>query len=149
MSENSFARDASCIIRMYNQEPPDKASEIECPFTQLELVRQAEENNFTTFNSTPKKSLPSLIFAAACFSYMDHYAKNQNTISLQKLAFDFNSPGVAFKLPESAVGDYLKEASDMINTISIEDYVGNLQLHVNEDPKKLYWEALNIYYANN
>ncbi|SHI78908.1 DUF4007 family protein [Desulfofundulus thermosubterraneus] len=147
ISENSFERDASCIIRMYADVPLEKESEIECPFTQLGIIRKAEEKNSVCFDTTEKQNLPPLIFAAACFSYIDSYVSaKQRTISLHRLTYDFNSPGVVFKVPESAVGSYLYTAARELNGISLIETTGSLQLYFDGEPRALYWDALQKYY---
>jgi len=147
MSLNTFRRDASCIIRMY-EDMEEKDSEIECPFTQLGLMHRAGEKYHVSFNTAPKPNLPPLIFAAACFSYVASYlSSRQKTISLQRLAFGINSPGVVFKLPETAVGHYLSEANKDLKGFSLVNVLGSLQLHFNESPEELYFEALNKYYS--
>ena len=53
---------------------------------------------------TAQQSHP--IFAAACFSYADSYiGLDRVMISLHQLAYGMNSPGVAFKVSESDVGN--------------------------------------------
>lgn len=148
ISEKSFERDASCIIRMYADVPLEKESEIECPFTQLGIIRRAEEKNLFSFDQQEKQNLPPLIFAAACFSYIDSYAPaQQRTMSLYRLTYDFNSPGVVFKVPESAVGSYLYKAAKDLKDFSLVDAMGGLQLHFNKEPHELYWDALQKYYG--
>ncbi|MBO8161878.1 MAG: DUF4007 family protein [Thermosipho sp. (in: Bacteria)] len=145
-SAKTYQRDASCIIRMYVDEE-DKDSEIECPFTQLGLMYRTGEKNKVSFNTAAKLNLPPLIFAAACFSYAAHYLSHgQKNISLQRLVFGINSPGVAFKLPETAVGYYLSEASKSLDGFSLVNVLGNMQLHFNEHPEELYIKALNKFY---
>ncbi len=148
ISRKSIEKDASCIIRMYAEEPLVKESEIDCPFSQLGLIHKVEENNELSFSNTEKTTLPPLIFAAASFSYMHSYVPSkQRTISLQRLAYDFNSPGVAFKVPESAVGSYLHSALRSLDSASLQDNIGAFQLHLENDPKELYWQALGKYYG--
>ncbi len=147
VSEKSFERDASCIIRMYC-DTADKVTEIDCPFTKLGIVRKADDQNYVSFNIAEKTMIPPLIFAAACFSYLDNYVfSGQKTISLNRLTYDFNSPGVVFKLPESIVGNYLSQALDELNIdgVTITDSLGS-QLHFTGEPEDLYWLALNKYY---
>lgn len=146
LSLNSYERDASCIIRMYAEET-DKETEIDCPFTQLGLLNRTEEHNFVEFNMSEKPSLPPLIFAAACFSFLSTYAPGQRTISLQRLAYDFNSPGVAFKISETAVGSFLYNIDQLLSGVSLVDNLGALQLHLEKEPDILYWEALKKYYT--
>ncbi len=147
ISDKTFGRDASCIIRMYVEDLSAKTSEIYCPFNQLELIRQAEQKSTFTFENNYKYSLPPLIFAAACFSYIAHYVPpGQNTISIHRLTYDFNSPGVVFKLPESATGDYLLDASRILPDISLVDQIGSNQLNFEGEPEQLYWKALEKFY---
>ena len=147
LSSKSFEKDASCIIRMYTENTRYQENEIECPFQQLGLIRIAEEKNKVYFNTAEKQSLPDLIFAAACFSYIQHYASaNQKTISLERLTYDFNSPGIIYKLTESAVGKHLHAAAKQLPSIELVDSLGSVQLHFSGDPVDLFWETLRTYY---
>jgi len=147
VSEKSFERDASCIIRMYC-DSADKVTEIDCPFTQLGLMRRTDDQNYISFNTAEKTTLPPLIFAGACFSYIANYVSSgQKTISLNRLTYDFNSPGVVFKLPESTVGNYLSQVLNELNIdgVMITESL-NSQLHFTGEAEDLYWRLLNAYY---
>lgn len=148
LSPVTFERDASCLIRMYADD--GTVGDIDCPFTQLGLLHKAAETNFFTFNTGEKPSLPPLIFAAACFSYLQHYAgEGVRTITLQRLSYDFNSPGVVCKVSESVAGSLLEEAAEILPAISLEHIAGNVQLHLrdkNLTPQELFWIALEEYY---
>ncbi len=148
LSEKTFERDASCIIRMYAEAIDENSSEIECPFNQLGLLRRTDEAHWVYFDINDKSSLPSLILAAACFSFMNAYLPpGQRTISLQRLSYDFNSPGIAFKLPESSIGDKLLSASRLMDKFSLVNVMGSVQLHLEEDPQTLYELAIKKYYG--
>lgn len=148
LSDNTFERDASCLIRMYAKESPDNDSEIHCPFTQLGLIHRAEEKNEFSFDNSFKVSLPPMIFAAACFSYIKGYADTgQKQISLYRLTYDLNSPGIAFRVPESAVGTYLNEASENLEGLQVVDSQGTIQLHWEGEVDDLYWQAIRKYYG--
>lgn len=147
LSKNSFERDASCIIRMYTETSFGKDTEIDCPFTQLGLIKKAEADHLVYFDNSEKRNLPSLIFAAACFSYIDKFIPSgQKTVNIQRLSYDFNSPGVVFKVTESFVGSYLDQASKMLKGYSLINVMGNTQLSFEEEPKDLYKKALELYY---
>lgn len=147
LAEGTFEKDASCILRMYADGSGNLESEIDCPFTQLEIIRRAEEKNQFCFDNRDKPSLPPLIYAAACFSYMHHYASStQKAISLNRLTFDFNSPGVVFKLSETASGEKLRLASKRMSGFSIVEQTGGTQIHLNSDANVLFSNALDIYY---
>lgn len=147
ISDKTFGKDASCIIRMYVEDTSDRDSEIDCPFNQLGLIRHAEHRSTFTFEYNHKYSLPALIFAAACFSYIANYVPpSQKTISIHRLTYDFNSPGVVFKVPESVTGSYLLDAANFLPGISLVDQIGSTQLNFEGEPKQLYWKALEKYY---
>jgi hypothetical protein len=147
LAEGTFEKDASCILRMYADGSNKMESEIGCPFTQLEIINRAEEKSQFCFDNSHKASLPPLIYAAACFSYIANYASSsQKAISLNRLAFDFNSPGVAFKISETASGENLRQASEILPGFSIVEQTGGTQIHVSNDPMDLFWAALDTYY---
>ncbi len=147
ISEKTFEKDASCLIRMYSEETSRRDSEIECPFRELGLLRRTGEKNEVLFNNSEKPSLPPLIFAAACFSYMDNYvSERQRTIPLRQLTYGNNSPGVVFRIPETSVGSYLYAVLDVLPGVSLQDIMGSFQLHLNNKPGDLYWMALKKYY---
>ncbi len=147
ISPQTYQRDASCIIRMYLS-PEEKDYEIESQFCQLGLMYSSIERNQVSFNTGPKLTLPAAIFAAACFSYIMFYVpEGQKAISLQRLVFGTNSPGVAFKLPETEAGRYLSEASEEIGGFSLVESMGNVQVHLSEEPKHLYVKALDKFYS--
>lgn len=147
LSDNTYERDASCIMRMYTEDRGEKNSEIDCPFTQLGILLPTEDVGLIRFDNTEKLSLPPLIFAAACFSYIQHYVQSgQKTFNLQRLTFDVNSPGIAFKVPESAVGNYLNKAVESLDGFALQDTMGSIQVRLENDAEELYWQALEKYY---
>ena len=147
LSDNSFARDASCIIRMYARVRPTRESEIQCPFTEMGIMRPTEDPNSVRFDTSTKHDLPPLIFAASCFSFIAHYVPpGPKTVSIHRLTHDANSPGVVFKLTESAVGAYLHEAEEKMEGFALIDILGGMQLHLNEHPLALHESALEKYY---
>lgn len=147
LSDNTYEKDASCLIRMYTEVRGDKNNEIDCPFTQLGIMLPTEDPGLLRFDNTEKHSLPSLIFAAACFSYVHNYVQSgQKTFNLQRLAFDVNSPGIAFKIPQSAVGNYLSQAASLLDGFDLQDTMGVIQLRLDNGAEELYWQALEKYY---
>jgi hypothetical protein len=146
LSDKTFMNDASCLMRMYTDR--GRESEIDCPFDQLGLIYTTEERNRASFNYNAKPSLPALIFAAACFSYIhEYYSQKQKSISLEHLTFGFNSPGVAFKISETQAGSYLEEASALLGGFSLANRLGEMQLFLSKEPINLHGDALKMYYA--
>jgi len=146
MSEGSFEKDASCIIRMYASNDVSSSSEIDCPFTQLGIIRPAEESNTFRFDMSNKQSLPSLIFAAACFSYANYSQAGQRTISLRKLVYEINSPGVVFKVSETEAGRLLDDAVRKMKNVDFVELMGSHQLQFEDSPDNLFSVALDRYY---
>jgi len=146
LSEGSFDKDSSCIIRMYSDQKNVISSGTDCPFSQLGLVREAEEPNTFRFVTTEKQTLPSLIFAAACFSYAEHTQTTQKTLSLHKIIYEYNSPGVAFKVSETEGGRLLDEAVGKLNGVDFIESMGNRQVHFNNRPIDLFWQSLDRYF---
>lgn len=146
LSENSFEKDASCIIRMYGKSSVQTSSELDCPFSQIDIIRPAEELGTFRFDIAEKQTLPSLIFVASCFSYADQTQPTQRTLSLHKVVYEFNSPGVAFKISETEAGRHLNNAAVALRGVEFVESMGNRQLQFDKTPDQLYWQALECYY---
>jgi hypothetical protein len=145
-SEDSFAKDASCIIRMYSDNFADHDMGTDCPFNQVELIRPIEERNNFRFIIGEKNTLPSLIFIAACFSYAKLTQPKQRTLSFHKILYEFNSPGIVFKITETEAGQMLDEATKRIPDVEFVESMGNRQLQFDDDPGKLFLKILSQYY---
>ena len=68
-SPSSIEKDASCFIRMYGLSKQKNTEEIECPFTQLNILLPGNKKQDVLFNIDEKLSLPDKIFLAACLNY--------------------------------------------------------------------------------
>lgn len=145
-SSSSIAKDSSCFIRMYSPPGRQISAEIECPFTHLGLLISGDEKQAFRFNVNDKPSLPDLIFLSACLDYARHVQTSLRTLSLNRIMYDFNSPGVVFKLSETEVGQRLERAVLNFKGIDFVESFGNRQLAFKEDPDMLYWKALSLYY---
>jgi len=145
-SNSSVLKDISCFIRMYSSSEKKISDEIECPFTHLGLVYADTDKDTYYFNVGSKANLPDEILLAICLDYAHQTQPNQRTISLSRLAYGFNAPGIAFKLTETDIGNRLENITSGLNEISLVELFGNRQLQFNDDPKTLYWQFLKKYY---
>lgn len=147
-SDSSFEKDASCFVRMYG--PPSKniSDEIECPFTQLGFLSLRDKKGAYHFNMEEKPNLPDLILLAACFDYADKFHPTSNALSLNAIAYGFNSPGVVFRLSETDIGHRLENACLHFDEISFAETYGNRQLLLEAPSTELRETALEKYYAN-
>jgi len=146
ISINSFEKDASCLIRMYARPSSDTSFDIECPFGQIGLLNSGAEPKTFRFNIATKQTLPSLIFLAASFSYVYQNQPSQRSLSLHKIVYDFNSPGVVFKISETEAGRLLDNAVSKIEGVVFVESMGNQQLQFDEEPDRLFWACLKQYY---
>jgi hypothetical protein len=147
-SDSSILKDASCFIRMYASPERQVSDEIECPFTDLGLLIPDDEKQAFRFNMSDKSRLPEEIFWAACFDYSHITQSASKTLSLNKTTYEFNSPGVVFKLSETDIGYRLERASRKFGEkVLFDEQYGNRQLFFESDAKSLYWQALHQYYG--
>lgn len=145
----SLEKDASCFIRMYGSSQSKNADEIECPFTQLGLLLPGNSRQTFCFNTGEKLTLPELIYLASCFDFAAQTQPALKTLSLHKLVYGFNSPGVLFRISESESGRRLEEGLKNISGIDFVESFGNRQLQFEDDPALLANNLLQRYYAAN
>lgn len=147
-SDSSVEKDSSCFIRMYAPASGKRASEdIECPFADLGLLIP-DEKGFR-FNMSDKNTLPDLIFLAACCDYTSK-AQSSKVVSLNKLTYEFNAPGVVFKLSETDVGNRLEQSAHLFrDDLRFVEQFGMRQLSFENDPQDLYRRVLDHYYSGN
>lgn len=146
ISPSSYAKDASCILRMYT--PNDGSqSEISSPFEQLELILTGQEPRTYFFNLADKHTLPPLIFLACCFDYADFILPhNLRSLSLSRITYDPASPGVAFKLSETHCGEKIDYAAKEIKGVTFVESNGIRQLQYELSAGELFLECLYQYY---
>lgn len=117
ISENTIARDIDCLIRTYVPSDPDKRLSreelLDCPLTELGLLRRSGEGEAFSFHRDTRASLPASVFAFAVMSFWNSVAKNSNTLRFDQIAFAAGSPGQIFKLSENAVVDRLHEFGNL------------------------------------
>lgn len=148
-SPASIEKDASCFTRMYGSSQSKDSDEIECPFTQLNLLLPGDGRQTFRFNQAEKVTLPDSIFLAACFDFAAKTQPELKTISLHKLVYGFNSPGVLFKVSESEAGRRLEEGvKDLPEIVFVESF-GNRQLQFESKPDLIANQFLRRYYIDN
>ncbi len=111
--------------------------------------RIGNEDREFTFNNDDKPTLPDAIFLAACFDYAAHTQPTLQTLSLPKIVYGFNSPGVVFRVTESEAGHRLEKSADQIKGVEFTDSYGNRQLQFNQSPDRIRDSILEQYYRNN
>ena len=148
--ESSLKKDVTCILRMYVEQGTAKTgvSEdgLDCPFTNLGIIHTAGDSRHYTFRVGSKGNLPAEIVVSACLEYASWVGREQRTISISRLIYDIGSPGMAFKLSESAVCDAIEQVARRSNSIALSESAGLIQFSFTEQPKVLAEDILDKYY---
>lgn len=147
--ESSVMKDVACILRMYTDNYSNKSIEedsIDSPFTELGLIHNYGDSRHYVFNTGPKHSLPASIIVAACLDYVDTIQESAKTIAISRLAYDDGSPGLCFRLSESALADAVESIARHDDKIFLTDTAGLIQMSFQGEPKVLSKKLLAGYY---
>lgn len=151
LSDSSMEKDVSCLLRMYVEQHQKKQvteETLDCPFVELGLIQSAGESRRFAFRLGPKPNLPSAVIVATALEYVAAIDLKQRTVSISSLTYSGGSPGLAFKLTESAICHAVEEVHDTFGEISLADSAGLVQMSFHEDPVKLSLKILNHYYTH-
>ncbi|MBD2255311.1 DUF4007 family protein [Nostoc parmelioides] len=152
IAESSLKKDVSCILRMYVEQATTKVGiteeSLDCPFTQLGIIHTAADSRHFTFRVGYKGNLPAEILVAACLEYASFVGREQRTISISRLVYDIGSPGMIFKLSESAVCDAIEQVARWSTSISLSDSSGLIQFSFTSKPEALAKDILDKYYKH-
>lgn len=137
-SRNSLKRDLDVFVRTYVASRPDGRRSLEdtfdCPLVELGLIRRLEGELYR-FDRGPKPSLPVEVFAYALVKYWNQRAREQETLSFERLLYGPSSPGGAFRLSESALA-VLLESLPAWTSLDY-DETGGLRLLLRRDEGEL------------
>ena len=148
IADSSVKKDISCLLRMYvEQSSRESISEdsIDCPFAELGIIQPAGDSQRYVFRVGAKANLPAEVVVAACLEFASSVGE-QKTISISRLTFDPGSPGLAFKLSESAVCEAIEQVERWSNGIRISDSAGLIQFSFSREPLVLAEDILDKYY---
>ncbi len=149
VADNSLKKDLTCILRMYvtqrNKKGPIEDS-IDCPFSELGLIYLREDSRKFTFRIGHKPNLPSEIIVGACLEYVSISSPRATTISISRLLYDIGSPGMVFKLTESALCEAIERVAENNSLIFLSDSSGLIQFSFKEEPQTLSNTIIGQYY---
>lgn len=147
---SSLEKDVTCLLRMYVEQPQKKMvteETLDCPFVELGLLQRAGDAQHFTFRIGAKANLPSVVIVAAALEFVANLEEGQRTVSLASLTYGAGSPGLAFKLTESAIGQAIEDVSHQLDgRVSLADTAGLIQMSFQEDPQRLAQRILKHYY---
>lgn len=114
-SRDTLKRDVDCFIRSYvssrNARGDMIEDSLECPLSELGLIRPAPGGRAYEYSTGEKSSLPDSVFAFAVAEFVDS-CKGGAATSLDSLTYDIGSPGRVFRLGENAVSERLSRIED-------------------------------------
>ncbi len=148
-ADSSLKKDITCILRMYAEQDaktgPNEDT-LDCPFTELGILATVGDSKHYTFRVGAKTNLPAQIIVSACLEFASWVGREQKTISISRLTFDTGSPGMAFKLNESAISEAIGQVCAGWDAIRLSDTAGLIQLSYTQDPAVLAEAILDRYY---
>ena len=133
VASDTVERDLDCLLRTYVPSDPDKRLSREellnCPLTELGLIRRAGDRDSFAFVRGPHESLPPSVFLFALLSFWNKTAPQSDSLRFDQIAFATASPGTVFKLSENAVIDRLhRVSSDTNGAVRFDETSGLRQL---------------------
>jgi Protein of unknown function (DUF4007) len=149
VADSSLRKDITCILRMYVQQEGKAGFNedlVDCPFTELRLLYTSGESKQYEFQIGPKDNLPAEVIVYSCLDFASKISTGQRTITLSRLAFDSGSPGLVFKLSESAIAEAIERVATSSSNLFLSDTAGLIQLSYDGDPTTLAIEILDLYY---
>jgi len=147
--DSSLIKDINCLIRMYvNNASSSKLKEdtIDSPFTELMLLENDGDSRHVSFILGKKHTLPDEIIVHACLDYVASIKETAATISVSRLLYEVNSPGLIFKLSEASLCEAIENVSRSYDSISLSESGGLVQFNFGDNPKKKADKLLKDYY---
>lgn len=149
----SLRKDLACLLRMYGAHSgkakagPTEDS-LDCPFAELGLIR-SEEKGYR-FGTGLKVNLPPEIVVAACLEFVAdsrvEEVEGGETVSLSRLLYEMNSPGLVLKLSESTLSEAIERVTHKRAEIRLSESAGLLQMSFVGSPAQLSTDILDRYY---
>jgi Protein of unknown function (DUF4007) len=149
VADSSVRKDISCLLRMYGSQPfKVSASEesLDCPFAELGLISFAGNSRSYTFRVGSKPTLPAEIVVYACLAYASESTSGVQNFPVGKLLYDPGSPGLVFRLTESALYEAIEAIGDA-ETLGMTDVAGKLEFFFKGEPLQMAEDILNRYYG--
>ena len=104
ISAATIKRDVECFVRCYVPKAGRQGYDdsMEAVLAELGLIRAVGRRGFS-FRRGPKPTLPDGVFLYALEEFWNQYAPDQNTMAVERIAFEPGSPGRIFKLDERSL----------------------------------------------
>ncbi len=148
--DNSLDKDVRCVLRMYGSVTQGRdllEDSVDSPFAELALIRPVPgETKQWSVNAGPKRDLPDDIVAYTCLDYARGADSGASVLGVSGLVQNPGSPGRAFALTETALGDALERYAERHQVIELTHAAGNRQLVLPAAQKEIRESILSFYY---
>lgn len=150
ITPNTLLRDVDTVIRTYVHASNLKGAVYEdsfsCPLTELNIILEIESGKAFKIVRGEQPSLPNEIFLYGLVEYWDKHWSSLNSLSLEKIAYEPESPGKVFKLDGESIAVRLEQIAN-IGTVpfTFEEKNGLKQVYRHSVIDKD--ELLDNYYA--
>lgn len=149
--DNSLDKDVRCLLRMYGSVTRGRdllEDSVDSPFAELGLIRSLPGGTREwSFNIGPKRELPDAIVAYSCLDYATLAGMGAKVLGVAGLARSGGSPGRAFGLNETSLGDALARYAEESAVIRLTHAAGNRQLVVPSAPEEIGEAILQSYFG--
>ncbi len=149
-ASSSLRKDVNCLIRMYAESAPTvgvNEDALQCPLADLGLIRQGGDAKSFVFDVGEKPGLPAAVVVKACLDFAVSAVPGAQTISVSRLLLEPGSPGMAFKLTESALCAAIEQVAARTKDIGLADTAGLVQLSFRGAPGPLAYEVLAEFFT--
>lgn len=117
ITPNTLLRDVDTVIRTYVHASNLKGAVYEdsfsCPLTELNIIFQIEDGKAFKIVRGEQPSLPNEIFLYGLVEYWDKHWSSLNSLSLEKIAYEPESPGKVFKLDGESIAVRLEQIANI------------------------------------
>ena len=108
---------------------------LNCPLSEMNVIRSAPEDGVYQFDVGPKLTLPAAIVGYALVSYLQRLNLPYQTITVDDCVYRWGSPGQVFKLDENSMVEYLEALEEMTNgAIRLQESAGLHQAYLHKLP---------------
>lgn len=154
-TEAMINREVDCCLRTYLtvkvSKYQTKEETLDCPLSELGLLRFSAETGTYYFNIGPKPSLPKEIFGATLLLFLSGLIENRRTISIEECIYRKSSPGQVYKLDENSVVVYLEWLEQILDGgLRLEETAGLRQIFISnslsENIRTVSESLLSSYY---
>ena len=136
----TLKRDVECFVRTYVERngADTKEDSLECPLTELGLIRATGRRDTFQIVRGPKATLGEGLFVYALTDYWQRQHQEARTLSFNVIMHAPGSPGRVFALDDESLSDYLMSLDAVTKgTLVWSETAGMRQLTCNVEPKAL------------